>query len=86
MLLAWAYPDRIAQEPWRRRGLSARERARRVNVDQASALAREPFLAIGEIAGTAAQARILLAAPLTPAEIEAHFGERIDARDEIDFR
>ena len=58
---------------------------RGANVDQASALAREPFLAVGEIAGTAAQGRILLAAPLTLAEIEAHFGDRIEARDEIAF-
>ena len=44
---------------------------RGANVDPASALAREPFLAVAEIAGTAAQGRILLAAPIALAEIEA---------------
>ena len=38
-----------------------------------------------EIAGTAAQGRIVLAAPLTLDEIEAHFGDRIEAREEIAF-
>ena len=84
VLLALAYPDRIA----RSRGAGGSfllANGRGANVDQASALARETYLAVGEIAGTAAQGRILLAAPLTPAEIEAHFGERIEARDEIAF-
>ena len=44
---------------------------RGANVDPASALAREPFLAVAELAGTAAQSRILLAAPITLDEIEA---------------
>ena len=83
-LLALAYPDRIA----RSRGAGGAfllANGRGANVDPASALARETFLAVGEIAGTAAQGRILLAAPLTLAEIEAHFGDRIEARDEIAF-
>ena len=84
VLLALAYPDRIA----RSRGTGGSfllANGRGATIDQASALARETYLAVGEIAGTAAQGRILLAAPLTPAEIEAHFGERIEARDEIAF-
>ena len=84
VLLALAYPDRIA----RNRGAGGSfvlVNGRGAHVDQASALSREMFLAVGEIAGTAAQGRVLLAAPLTPAEIEAHFGNRIDARDEMAF-
>jgi ATP-dependent helicase HrpB len=84
VLLALAYPDRIA----RSRGAGGSfllANGRGAAIDQASALAREAFLAVGEIAGTAAHGRILLAAPLTPAEIEAHFGARIEARDEIVF-
>ena len=46
---------------------------RGANVDPASALSRAPFLAVAEIAGSAAQGRIVLAAALTLAEIEAHF-------------
>ena len=58
---------------------------RGANVDPASALAREPFLAVAELTGTAAQSRILLAAPITLDEIEARFADRIEARDEITF-
>jgi ATP-dependent RNA helicase HrpB len=84
LLLALAYPDRIAKN---RGGGGAflLANGRGANLDLASALAREPFLAVGEIAGTAAQGRILLAAVLTLAEIEAHFGDRIERRDEIVF-
>ena len=84
VLLALAYPDRIA----RSRGTGGAfllSNGRGANVDQASPLARETFLAVGEIAGSAAQGRILLAAPLALAEIEAHFGARIETRDEVVF-
>jgi ATP-dependent RNA helicase HrpB len=84
VLLALAYPDRIA----RTRGSGGAfllANGRGANLDPASALSREPFLAVSEIAGTAAQGRILLAAALTLVDIEAHFGGRIERRDEVTF-
>jgi ATP-dependent helicase HrpB len=84
VLLALAYPDRIA----RSRGAGGAfllANGRGANLDPASPLAREPYLAVAEIAGTAAQGRILLAAALTLAEIETHFAGRIEGRDEIIF-
>jgi ATP-dependent helicase HrpB len=83
-LLALAYPDRVAKN----RGAGGAfllANGRGVNIDPASALARAPFLAVAEIAGSAAQGRILLAAPLTLAEIEAQFSDRIEGREEIAF-
>jgi ATP-dependent RNA helicase HrpB len=83
-LLALAYPDRVA----RSRGAGGAfllANGRGANVDPASALSREPFLAVAEISGTAAQGRIVLAAALTLAEIEAQFTGRIESRDEIAF-
>jgi ATP-dependent helicase HrpB len=83
-LLALAYPDRVA----RSRGAGGAfllANGRGANVDPASALSREPFLAVAEISGTAAQGRIVLAAAVTLAEIEAQFAERIENRDEITF-
>jgi ATP-dependent helicase HrpB len=83
-LLALAYPDRVAKN----RGAGGAfllANGRGANVDAASALARAPFLAVAEITGTAAQGRIVLAAPLTLAEIEAQFADRIESRDEITF-
>ena len=83
-LLALAYPDRIAKN----RGAGGAfllANGRGANVDAASTLARAPFLAVAEITGTAAQGRIVLAAPLTLAEIEAQFSDRIESGDEIAF-
>jgi len=48
-------------------------------------LAGEPFLAIGEIAGRAASARILLAAALTLEDIERIAGGAIETADELSF-
>ena len=52
-------------------------------LDPALSLAREPFIVAAELSGSAAQARILLAAPISPAEIERRFADRIETRDEV---
>jgi ATP-dependent helicase HrpB len=86
-LLALAFPERIAKN----RGTSDSGDAfllangRGAQVDKASALARTAFLAVGELAGSAAASRILLAAPITLAEIETSFADRIAARSELSF-
>jgi ATP-dependent helicase HrpB len=83
-LLALAYPDRVAKN----RGAGSAfllANGRGASIDPASALAREPFLAVAEISGTAAQGRIVLAAPLVADEIEAQFADHIEGRDEITF-
>jgi ATP-dependent helicase HrpB len=83
-LLALAYPDRVAK----RRGAGGAfllANGRGANVDVASALARENFLAVAELSGTAAQGRIVLAAALTPGEIEAQFADQIESREEMAF-
>jgi ATP-dependent helicase HrpB len=84
-LLALAYPERIAKNRGGGSGAFLLANGRGANIDPASALAREPFLAVAELAGTAAQGRILSAAPITLAEIEARFSDRIEAREEIAF-
>jgi ATP-dependent helicase HrpB len=83
-LLALAYPDRVAKNR-RAGGAFQLANGRGVNIDLASPLARAPFLAVAEIAGSAAQGRIVLAAPLALAEIEAQFSDRIEGREEIAF-
>jgi ATP-dependent helicase HrpB len=55
------------------------------NVDAASALAREPFLAVAELTGAAAAGRIVLAAAITLEEIEARFADQIEDRDAVTF-
>ena len=84
LMLASAFPDRVA----RNRGGGAGfllANGRGASVDPASALAREPYLAVAELSGSAAQSRVLLAAAITPDEIEAAFAERIAASDEVTF-
>ena len=83
-ILSLAYPDRIAKSRGAN-GAFLLANGRGANVDQASALAREPFLAVAELAGTAAQSRILLAAAITVEEIEARFAGEIESREDITF-
>ncbi|WP_031336999.1 ATP-dependent helicase HrpB [Rhodopseudomonas sp. B29] len=83
VLLAFAFPDRIAKN--RGNGSFVLANGRGANVEQTSSLARVSYLAVGELTGTAAAGRILLAAPLTLAEIEQHFGDQITDADEVSF-
>ncbi len=84
VLVALAYPDRIA----RARGKAGEfllANGRGAFVDSADRLARESFLAVAEIAGGGASARIVLAAPITPAGIEAIAGHHIENVEEVVF-
>jgi ATP-dependent helicase HrpB len=83
-LLASAYPDRIAIARGRR-GEFLMTNGRAAALEPRDALAGEPYLAIGEIAGRAASARILLAAPLTLEDIEAVASASIEVADELAF-
>ena len=82
-ILSLAYPDRIAKN--RASGSFTLANGRGGNVDQASPLAREPFIAVAELTGSAAQGRIVLAAPIALSEIEQRFADRIESRDEVTF-
>ncbi len=84
-LLALAYPERIAKNRGGGGGAFILVNGRGAQVDPASALAREAYLAVAELTGSAAAGRILLAAPIALAEIEARFADRIIAREEIAF-
>ena len=82
-ILSLAYPDRIAKN--RGNGAFTLANGRGGNIDQTSPLAREPFIAVAELTGSAAKARIVLAAPIALDEIEARFADRIESRDEVTF-
>ena len=85
VLIALAFPERIAKKRGSAAGACLLVNGRGANVDPASPLAREPFLAVAELAGSAAQGRILSAAPITLNEIEAQFADRIIAREDVAF-
>ncbi|MEO7179136.1 MAG: ATP-dependent helicase C-terminal domain-containing protein, partial [Allosphingosinicella sp.] len=83
--LALAFPDRLSKqrdsagENW----ISAGGRGFRL--DPHSPLARETWLAVGEVSGSAAGARILSAAAIGEAEVEALFGDRIESGARLSF-
>lgn len=82
-LLALAFPDRVAKN--RGNGSFVLANGRGAAIDQAAALARVPYIAVGELTGTAARGRILLAAPITQAEIETRFADEIASAEEVWF-
>ncbi|TKW79882.1 MAG: ATP-dependent helicase HrpB, partial [Bradyrhizobium icense] len=83
VMLAIAFPDRVARN--RGNGSFVLANGRGAAVEQTSALARAPYIAVGELTGTAASGRILLAAPITQDEIEHYFADQIESSEEIVF-
>jgi ATP-dependent helicase HrpB len=94
VLVALAYPDRVAQRRAGRDAAAADGRApgrfvlrngRGATLDAGQPLAREPWLAVAELAGTSGEreSRIAVAAPLDPADLEAHFGNHVERADEV---
>ena len=82
-MLAFAFPDRVAKN--RGNGSFVLANGRGAAVEQSCALARAPYIAVGELTGTAASARILLAAPISQDDIETRFADHIETLDEIIF-
>ena len=82
-MLALAFPDRVARN--RGNGSFVLANGRGAAVDQTSSLARAPYIAVAELTGTAAQGRILLAAPIAQEDIETRFADQIEDREEISF-
>ncbi|MCJ2088304.1 ATP-dependent helicase HrpB [Methylobacterium sp. E-005] len=83
-LLALAYPDRVARARGRD-GEFVMASGRAGRLDPASPLAREPLLVVAELVGSAGNARILAAAAIDGAAVEALFPDRIESRTEIAF-
>lgn len=82
LLVAFAYPDRIAHS----RGTRARyvlRSGRGAMLDASDPLGREEWLGVAAIDGRDPESRIFLAAPLTQAELEMHFGEQIVIEREV---
>jgi ATP-dependent helicase HrpB len=83
--IALAFPDRVSKRrsadgaDW----ISAGGRGFRL--DPLSPLAREPWLAVAEVSGTAAGARIIAGAPIDEAMVERLFSERIESGTSVEF-
>ncbi|MBN8958757.1 MAG: ATP-dependent helicase HrpB [Rhizobiales bacterium] len=84
-LLALAYPDRVAKNRGGESGAFLLANGRGAQLDLASPLAREPFLAVAALAGSARRSRIVSAARMTLADIEEQFADAIKASDTVVF-
>jgi ATP-dependent helicase HrpB len=82
-LLAEAYPDRIAKA---RGPLGEFQLAsgRGVHLEPTDALAREKWLAVGDLGGGSTRDRILLAAPLDEAALLAAFADRLKTEEVLE--
>ncbi len=82
ILLAWAYPDRIAQS----RGDGGRyllANGRGARFAEAQALAKSEFIVAAELDGAEREARIFLAAPIGRDDLTARFGALIRESAEV---
>ncbi|MEO8141667.1 MAG: ATP-dependent helicase C-terminal domain-containing protein [Sphingomicrobium sp.] len=85
LAIAFAFPERLSRrrdssgEQWQSVG------GRGFRIDPTSPLARSEWLAVAEVAGAASGARILSAAAIDFADVEALYGDRIEAFTSVRF-
>lgn len=93
--IATAWPDRVARQRAGQRGEYLSVGGRAYKIDPVDPLANAEWLAIADAQGHAAGVRILAAAPIAAAEVEAIFADRIvqqsasvydAANDRVDHR
>lgn len=82
LLAAFAYPDRVAKQR-NQSGSYVMSGGRGAKLDELDPLCREPLLAIAELDGAQADARVFLAAPVREADIEAELGDAIETRESV---
>ncbi|HWJ23073.1 MAG TPA: ATP-dependent helicase HrpB, partial [Gemmatimonadaceae bacterium] len=85
LLVAFAYPDRVAQ---RRAGAGGRFLLRNgagAHFPSPQPLAESAYVVAAELDGQARDARVFLAAPIALEEIEAHFGEQVEREAVVEF-
>jgi len=83
LLVALAYPERVAR---RREGSAGRylmAGGTGAVIPEWSPLAKEEFLAVADVDGIGTEARVYLAAPLTSRELEKGFAESIVAEEQV---
>jgi ATP-dependent helicase HrpB len=84
VVLAFAYPDRIAQ----RRDQPGRfllRNGRGAAMAEQHVLAREPYLVVADLDDRERDTRIYLAAPLGEIDIEHHFAGQLQSDDEVEW-
>ncbi|HEX2203448.1 MAG TPA: ATP-dependent helicase HrpB [Longimicrobium sp.] len=77
VLLAFAYPDRIAQRRPGQGGRVLLRNGRGAALPQGDPLLDAPYLVAAELDDAGREGRVLLAAPIGREEIAAHFGDQV---------
>ncbi len=85
LLIAEAYPDRIAQRRTGGEGQFRLSNGRGAVVAPDDPLAASDYLAVADLDGDKREARIFLAAPITMAGIEGQFADRLVTTDQVDW-
>ncbi len=83
LLVALAYPDRIARLRTGQPGRYVLSNGRGATLPEIDPLAREEFLAIADLDAGEREARIYLAAPITRAQLECNFASLITTTDTV---
>lgn len=84
LLVALAYPDRVAKKRGGG-GSFLLSNGRGARLDPLDALSREEYLAVAEVDGAQADARVFLAAPIDEATLETQFDAAITSRDAVEW-
>ncbi|GGC46690.1 ATP-dependent helicase [Chelatococcus reniformis] len=84
LALAWAFPDRIAKARGKT-GEFLLANGRGAVLEAAEGLAREPLIVVADVVGAAQAARILLAAPISLADVETSAGAVLEERRTVEF-
>jgi ATP-dependent helicase HrpB len=83
LLLAFAYPDRIAQRRPGGEGRYLLRNGRGAAFGEPQPLAQNPYLVAAELSGHGRESRVFLAAPIELDEIETHFADQIETEVSI---
>jgi ATP-dependent helicase HrpB len=83
VLLAFAYPDRIAQARTGARGRFLLRNGRGAALQPAWPIAGETLIVAAEVDGRGRDSRIVLAAPLTRDDLLLHFKDQIETRESV---
>jgi ATP-dependent helicase HrpB len=85
VLLAWAYPDRIARRRDEGQGRYVLSNGRGARFTTAQSLAKAEFLIVAALDDREREARIFMAAPLSRAALETALGEHFTIAERIDW-
>ncbi len=85
ILLAFAYPDRIGRRRPGPQGGYLLANGRGASFGEAQSLARQELIVALDLDDRERNARILLAAPLSRAELERHFADRLEIVQSIEW-